>query len=556
MALYLLIFNFLIPLLGGLAFLSSLPYNAMDVFNRPEHRVYPAAQAMSDEAKKSPTPRPIRRLAVVAVPLLALGFMLFVDLDPQHPEITRTAAVALWMAVWWITEAIPLAATALLPLVLFPFLGIMDGREVSSQYINHIIFIFVGGFMVALTMERWQLHRRLALRMLTFFGIRPRFTLLGFMLATALLSMWISNTATAMMMVPIALAIVTHLEEMVGRTKIRKFSTGIFLGIAYGASIGGVATLIGTPPNLSFVRILHIFFPGAPDISFARWFLFAFPVSLCFLILVWLILARRFCPGTGIDLDRDTFKKQHAALGPITFEEKIVLADFVLLVLLWMTRVDIVIGNLKVPGWSTLLPQSTFVNDGTVAVLMALVLFLVPARNAPGKRVLNWATAARIPWNIVLLFGGGFALASGFKSSGLSRWLGGRLEGLSGLPPILIVAVVCLVITFLTELTSNTATAEILLPVLAALAVSIRINPLFLMVPGTLSCSFAFMLPVATPPNAIVFGTRRLRIPDMARIGVWINLLGVVMVTAALLFLGRAVLGIDLAALPAWATLD
>lgn len=496
-----------------------------------------------------------KNIFLFAAPLLCLLFIAVVDLAPGQPAITLTAAVAILMAVWWITEAIPLAATALIPLILFPLLGIMDGKAVSSQYINHIIFIFIGGFMVALTMERWNLHKRIALRVLMLFGVRPRFTLMGFMSATAFLSMWISNTATAMIMVPIALAVTTRLEDILGKKQVDKYAVGIFLGIAYSASVGGVATLIGTPPNLVFVRIFSIFFPGAAEISFTQWFFFALPISIIFLFLVWGLLSFLFCPGEEIQLDKKTFSRQYKALGPLSFEEKVVLVDFLILVFLWMFRSDIQIGQFKLPGWASLFPKAQFINDGTVAVAMAFLMFLIPAKKERGRRILDWHTAQRLPWNIVILFGGGFALAKGFQASGLSQWLGNRLEGLSSLHPILIVAAICLLITFLTELTSNTATAQILLPILAALAVSIKINPLLLMIPGTLSCSFAFMLPVATPPNAIVFGTGRLQVSQMARVGIILNLLGAIITTAAVFLLARGVFGIDLAQMPAWAVL-
>ena len=498
----------------------------------------------------------IKKISLLLAPLLSILFIIFFDLDPKRPEITYTAAIAFLMAVWWISEAIPLAVTAMIPLVLFPVLGIMDGKDVSTQYINHIIFIFIGGFLVALAMEKWNLHRRLALRVLMFFGVNPRYIMLGFMVATAFLSMWISNTATTMMMIPISLAIVTKLEFLLGEKKVRKFAIGIFIGIAYSASIGGIATLIGTPPNLSFARILHIFFPKAPEISFAKWFFFAFPVSMFFLVIAWLILSFIFCRHREMNLDKKTFQDQYRELGPITFEEKVVFIDFLVLVILWMFRADIKIGSFVIPGWSGLLPESGFINDGTVSIAMAIILFLIPAKRTKRGRVMDWKTASRLPWNIVLLFGGGFALASGFKVSHLSVWLGEKLQGLGSLPPFFIVACICLFITFLTELTSNTATAEILLPILAALAVSIKLNPLLLMIPGTLSCSFAFMLPVATPPNAIVFGTDRLRVSDMARVGFIFNLLGVLILTAGMFLVGKAIFGVDISLMPEWAQLN
>ena len=498
----------------------------------------------------------IARVGLVVGPVLCLFFVMFTDLDPGRPEVTRMAGVALLMALWWMTEAVPLAVTALLPVVLFPALGIMDGKAVAPLYFNHIIFLFIGGFLVALAMQRWDLHKRIALRTLLLFGVQPRRILLGFMVATAFLSMWISNTATTMMMVPIVLAVVMKLEEGAGRHAVSKYSAGVFLGVAYGASIGGIATLVGTPPNLSFARILTIQFPQAPEISFAEWFAFAFPISALFLVAAWLLICALHCPRDDtLELDLGTVREQYDALGPLSLEEGVVLADFVLLALLWLFRSTLTIGSLSLKGWSEFLSTGSLFNDGTVAIGMAIALFLVPSRRGAAGRVMDWETASKVPWHIVLLFGGGFALASGFRDSGLSLWFGNQLQGLSVLHPLLLVGAVCFLITFLTELTSNTATAEMFLPILAAVGVAVDVNPLLLMIPGTLSCSLAFMLPVATPPNAIVFGTDRVRMVDMARTGLVLNLVGVAVVTAAIALLGHAVLGIELGATPGWAKL-
>ena len=481
---------------------------------------------------------PFRRIAKWAGPLAALLVILLVDLDPEKPAITYTAAVALWMVIWWLTEAVPLAVTALLPVVAFPILKIMPGREVAGLYFNNVIFLFLGGFIVALAMERWQLHRRLALTIIAALGSSHRRLLLGFMVATAFLSMWISNTATTMMMVPIALGALARLEASENNQSPR-LAVALLLGIAYAASIGGIATLIGTPPNLAFARIYAITFPEAPEISFTGWFTFAFPLSLIFLALAWGGLStwvswRR----PAAEIDRKLFADELAGLGPMSREERLVLVHFAALALLWLTRGDVNLGSITVRGWGSLLGLSGYVDDGTVAVAVAVSLFLFPSDRSPSGRLMDWRTAKALPWHIVLLFGGGFALARGFAASGLSQWVGGNLAGLSHYPPILIVATLCLAVTFLTELTSNTATAELLLPVLAAVAVSIDIHPLMLMVPATISASCAFMMPVATPPNAIVFGTDRLTISQMARMGIMLNLTGVVLITAALFLLG------------------
>ena len=493
-------------------------------------------------------------LKLVAGPLFAFLFIIFVDLDPQNPLVTITAAIAIWMALWWVTEAVPLAVTALLPIVLYPTLGVMSGKDVAPIYFNHIIFLFIGGFLVALAMRKWKLHRRIALRILLIFGSKPHNILFGFMIATAFLSMWISNTATTMMMVPIALSIVYKLEEIIDADKVKKYSLGIFLGIAYSASIGGIATLVGTPPNLSFARILTILFPNAPEITFATWLMYALPISIVFLLILWAILSFIFNPKSKeFEIDPHIFRAEYNKLGRISYEEKIVLVDFILLAVLWVFRANIEIGEFTILGWSQLFPYPNYLNDGTVAIAMALILFAIPSLKDKKQRILDWDTAAILPWNIVLLFGGGFALASGFKESGLASWLGMQLQGFGVFHPLVIVIVICLFVTFLTELTSNTATAEMLLPIIGGLAIAIKINPLFLMIPATISCSFAFMLPVATPPNAIIFGTNRIKIAEMAKVGLWLNFIGAILITISIYLIGKTVFGIDLSQFPEWA---
>ncbi len=512
------------------------------------------------EQKDPLTPKSLtfsQKFGLALGPLVGIMFMLFLDLDPGRPAATATAAVALWMAIWWITEALPLAATALLPMALFPLLGVMDGKIVAPYYFNDVIFLFLGGFLVALAMERWDLHKRIALRILLWFGIRPRGILFGFMAATAFISMWISNTATAMMMIPIAMAIVWKLEESLGTENVRRYAISIFLAIAYSASIGGIATLVGTPPNPALVKIFAIQFPQAPDITFSAWFVFAFPVCLIFLVIVWALLFLMFPPPPRevFSIDTRIFEKQYRELGSMSFEEWVVMIDFVALALLWLLREEFSLGTFTFPGWGKLFPHPEYLNDGVVAISLALLLFLAPARRAGAARILNWETAEKLPWGIVILFGGGFALAGAFKDSGLSAWVGAQLQGVSALPPLLIVLVICLLITFLTELTSNTATAQILLPILASLSVAIQVNPLLLMIPGAISCSCAFMLPVATPPNAIIFGAGRLQVSDMARAGFILNLVGAVLITAAMFAWGTVVFGIDSGQMPGWATI-
>ena len=488
-------------------------------------------------------------------PLLFLYIVFFVDLDPEKPIITYTLAVAILMALWWIAEVVPLGVTSLLPFLLFPMFGIMSGKETASNYFNDIIFLYLGGFLFALAMQKWNLHKRIALKLMLLVGNSPAKIMLGFMLSTAFLSMWISNTATTMLMVPILISIIIKLEESNSKESVRHFSTGLLLAVAYSASIGGIATLVGTPPNLSFARIFAIYFPNAPEISFASWFFYAFPVvvivfTITFIYLYYVFVKKDASEWTSID--NSTIKNEYKKLGVWTFEQKILGVFFVLLALLWFTRADVVLGDFVLKGWSNLFENPKYINDGTVAITIGVLLFLIPSRKEKGTFIMDWKTAEDIPWEIILLFGGGFALASGFKESGLSQWFGEQLVWLKDIHPFIIILCITLLITFLTELTSNVATVETFLPVLAGLAMSIEMNPLLFMLPATIAASLAFMLPAATPPNAIVFGTKRLKVIDMSKTGFMLNLFGVIIVTLATYYLATFVFNIVMDVYPEW----
>jgi sodium-dependent dicarboxylate transporter 2/3/5 len=484
-----------------------------------------------------------------------LAIFLLTDLEPGKPEVTATLAVAVLMAVWWVSETIPLAVTALVPIVLFPALGVLDGKAVSSVYINYIIFIFVGGFIMALAMEKWSLHKRIALKLLVFIGVSPGRILVGFMATSAFLSMWISNTATTMMMIPIVISIVMSLEESMGGKSIVKYATGLLLAIAYSSSIGGMSTLVGSPTNLVCPRILTLLYPGAPDISFSGWMTFALPISVIMLIAVWIVVYLIFRPREKwLNVDRSHFRKEYQKLGKASQEEKIVFVLFIFLALLWITRAGISFNSFKIPGWASFFKTPSYINDGTVAIFISIVLFLIPSKNKKGERIMDWKTAHRIPWNIVLLFGGGFALALGFQSSGLAVWFGEQLMWTRGVHPMLILLAVVTLMSFLTELTSNVASTQMLLPVFASLAISSGNNPLLMMVPATLASSLAFMLPTATPPNAIVFGTERIQISTMVRTGFILNMTGILVVVLITWLLGNAIYDIDLGVIPGWAT--
>lgn len=497
---------------------------------------------------------------------LLLGLLLFalLLLLPATKNLSfqakSMAAVALLMATWWITEAIPIPATALLPLILFPVLGIMKAKDVSLRYADQNIFLFMGGFFIAMAMQRWELHKRIALYIVKFLGTSPHRIVLGFMVATAFLSMWISNTATTMMMFPIGLAVIYHVVNLLEKEKSEidttpgsfNFGLALMLGIAYAASIGGIATLVGTPPNIVFVGIAKSLFPKAPEIGFLDWFKIGLPLVVVMLPLTWFYLTYiaaplkiRRLPG-GKDIIENDLKE----LGSMKMGEKLTLAVFVLVALAWIFRSNIDIGFFVIPGWSNMLGISAYVHDSTIAIFGAILLFLLPVDIKKGVFVLNWEWASRIPWGIILLFGGGFALAAGFQASGLAQWIGEGLSFLCGVPTIVMIFGICLLLTFLTEVTSNTATTTMMMPVLGALATATCIHPFLLMIPATMSASCAFMLPVATPPNAIIFGSGYLKIPDMARVGFFLNIIGAVVITLIVYFLVIPIFHIDSLPLP------
>ena len=377
------------------------------------------------------------------------------------------------------------------------------------------------------------------------------------MIAAGFLSMCVSNTATTIMMVPIGMAVIQYREQGRPDGEIKEndnFALSLMLGIAYSASIGGIATLVGTPPNLSFARIANIIFPLMPEISFADWLVFAVWISAMMFIAAWVLLFLMYRPKhPWHGVNREEFKKEYQLLGPAKQEEKIVFVLFVIMALLWVFRAGFNIGFVQIPGWSDLFEHPEYFNDGTVAILISILLFVIPSKSKNNERLMNWRTANRLPWHIVILFGGGFALARGFVDSGLSVWFGEQLSGLAGTHPMVLTSAIVAMMSFLTELTSNIASTEMILPILAGMAYSIQINPLLLMIPATLAASLAFMLPVATPPNAIIFGTGKIAIKDMVKTGFLLNLVGVLITTLVTYFWGTLVFNIDVNSFPEWA---
>ena len=483
--------------------------------------------------------------------ITAAFILLFTELDPSNPQITMMAAIAVLMAVWWITEAIPLAATSLIPLILFPLFGILKSDEIAGSYINSIIFLFLGGFMIALAMERWGLHKRIALKVITLFGGSPNSIFFGFMISAGFLSMWISNTATIIMMLPIAVAIISRMEDQFGKEKTHNFTLALLLGVAHACTLGGMGTLVGTPPNLVFVKTLNIMFPDAPEISFGNWMLMALPITVTMIFVIYLILTKVIYKfDRSLKVDSNFIKDEYLKLGKMSFEEKTVSIVFTLTAFLWIFRTDINIGVFIIPGWSNLFSYPDFINDGTVAILMAFILFLIPAKSER-TTLLNNEVFKKIPWGIILLFGGGFALANGFTETGLSKFIGEHTSGLSSFPHFIMIIIVAATISFLTELTSNTATTQMILPILASVSIAMGMNPMLLMLTATLSASMAFMLPVATPPNTIIFASGRIKIYEMAKSGIALNMIGVIVVSIVVYLLGTIIF--DLGTMPNWA---
>lgn len=489
-----------------------------------------------------------RMIGLVAGPVLAVLLYLVLPDDLGHPG-ALTAAVAVLMATWWMTEAIPIPATALIPLLAFPVLGDVSVDEVGASYGNNIIFLFMGGFMLALAMQRWNLHRRIALLTVRAMGTKPHMVIGGFMLATGFLSMWVSNTATAVMMLPIGLSVLLLVNRLGAETGAidgaqgaeagevtealrTNFGTALMLGIAYAASIGSLSTIIGTPPNTLLVGYMS----EAHDvqIGFGQWMLLGLPLAAVLLVLCWLILTRFVFPAEMDDLPggRELMDAEVAKLGPISVPEKLVAGVFVLAAASWV-------------GFP-LIQDEPVISDAGIAMAIAVLLFLLPAGTARGVRLLDWEYAAKLPWGVLLLFGGGLALSAQFGSSGLTEWIGEKAEGFGGIPVVLLVVIVAGGVLLLTELTSNTATAATFLPLAGGLALGLGVDPLLLAIPVALAASCAFMLPVATPPNAIAFGSGYVSIGDMMRGGIWINLVALIAITAATTTLAVAVFGIAL----------
>ncbi|MBO3086983.1 SLC13 family permease [Cellulomonas dongxiuzhuiae] len=474
-------------------------------------------------------------MGLVVGPLLAvLALWAVPDMQPEASGAPAyagalTAATLVLMGVWWMTEALPLAVTALLPLVVLPVAGAAPIGDVAAPYANKVIFLFFGGFVLAIALQRWDVHLRIALGVVRLVGTAPRRLVLGMMLATALLSMWVSNTATAVMMLPIGVSVLALLGRERGEVDGR-LSAALMLGIAYAATIGSFGTIIASPPNALLVGYMSETY--GIEISFGQWMAVGLPLSVVFLLLAWLLLTRvvfRFDPAPLCD-DDTVVRTELERLGPMGRPQRRVVAVFVLAAVSWIAL--------------PILWRDTPVTDEVVAILVAFLLFLLPSGEDCGGRLLDWSDTRELPWGILLLFGGGLALASQITSSGLSRWIGERAHGLGGLPTVVVVAVVCLLTVAMTEFMSNTATAATLLPIMSTVGASLGYGPLLLAVPVALAAGCTFMMPAATPPNAIAYSSGYVRVPDMMRAGAPLSVASVLLVTLTVTTLASWVLGI------------
>ena len=461
-----------------------------------------------------------KSLFLISGPLLFLAMQFFSPPAGMSESAYSLLSITLWMALWWVTESVPIAITALLPIILFPMTGAVDLQTTTASYGHKYIFLYMGGFMLAIAIEKWNLHKRIALNIIKIIGTNISKIILGFMVATAFLSMWISNTATAVMMLPIAMSIVAQLQDNPNTEKNENliFGKALMLSIAYSASIGGMATLIGTPPNLVFAGYVEETY--GIEITFLQWLKFGVPIAIPLLVIAWLYLTKfafkfkqKEFPGGKEEINRLL-----VLIGPMKREEKLVSSIFVLTAFCWITR-------------SFILQEFfPFIDDTIIAMTAGILLFVVPASDFK-KRLITWEDAVKLPWGIILLFGGGMALAAGFQITGLASWLGAQMSVFQGLSLLLLVFVIITLVNFFTEFTSNLATTAMLLPILAPIAISLNINPYMLMVACTIAASCAFMMPVATPPNAVVFGSGYLRIPDMIKSGIWMNIISILFLT-------------------------
>jgi len=504
--------------------------------------------AGGDDGKNESTYLIHQKIGLFAGPILFLLMMLFFSPEGLSPEGKAVLAITIWVATWWISEAIPIPATSLMPIFLLPLTGALPSGKVTAAYGDPNVFLFMGGFLIAIAMEKWNLHKRIALTIIDLMGTGTKQIILGFMIATGFLSMWISNTAAVMMMVPIGMAIAYQIGQVLvssGEATMQDqiyFDKAIIIGIGYSGTIGGLGTLIGTPPLIILAANLDKIF--GYQISFAGWMLFAMPIVALLLVGSWLYLVNIAFPMKIKSLPggKKLIHQEKDKLGKASSEEKRVFAVFCFAAFMWITRAFFW-------GPDGLIYTIPNINDTMIAVFAGVLLFLIPAKEK-GKFILDWTAAKELPWGILLLFGGGLAIASGFQESGLAAWIGSQLNVLEGASMLMMIIVTTILILVLTEFTSNTATATMILPILAVLALAINVHPLALMVPAVMAASLAFMMPVGTPPNAIIFSTGKISIGDMMRTGFWVNVVTIIVIVVAVYFYLPVAFDVDLSIFP------
>ncbi|KAL2644247.1 hypothetical protein R1flu_011834 [Riccia fluitans] len=530
-------------------------------------------------------------LAAVAVYWAFTGSGAGADANETNPhKMAKMLGVLVWLAFWWILEPIPIAVTSLLPVALFPLLGIMGSNEVAGQYNNDVTMLLLGTFILAKGIERYNLHKRMALKILLISGgktMDPRLVLLGFCAGPTFVSMWMSNTSAATMMLPMAKGVLDNLKPVVkgeaspplrlrssssvsteqdeedgllgykhsklkeeieeekreAEAVIHRYSQGVILGVTFGTAVGGLATLIGCGPNVVMPGVFHSRFPDAPQVTFLQWLNFGLPVSVLFLILQWLFLSWYYCPPSAVpilagSLNRQMVEKDYKSLGPMTFAEKFILTEFVILVVLLITR-----SFGSTPGWGYYF--GNLPNDGTVAVVAAILLFIIPNKVREGEMLMDWKHCKGISWGVLLLLGGGFALSKGIQVTGLSNYMGIKMQFMEYLPYYLLTPIMSLIINICTEFSSNVALSTLFLPILAEVAVSTNVHPLLLLVPATFSCNFAFMLPSGTPAIALAHGTGYLTVNDMLFPGFGMHVIGISLLSILTPTLGGFVFGVN-----------
>lgn len=474
-----------------------------------------------------------RLIALIAGPVVAIILLLLPAPGGMSPQAWRLVALATWMVIWWLGEAVPIPATALLPIPMMPLLGIADMKSVAANYGHTLIFLFLGGFLLAAAMQRWGLHKRIALKIVSVVGTSPGRIIAGFMFATAFLSMWISNTATTIMMYAVGISVVGFIAQKTPeKSMVRNFGVALMLGIAYSASIGGVGTLIGTPPNALLASFLQTTYEI--QIDFFTWMKFGVPVVIVMLPVAWILLTKIVFPARSLKIGDagSVIKGELAALGSMSKGEKAVAIVFFCAAAGWILRKQLV-------AW-TGLP----INDTSIALLAALTLFAWPISREKGHFAVDWEAARHVPWGVLILFGGGLALATGFKGTGLAEWIGQQVSGVD-VSTWMLVFMILVAIVYLTEITSNTATTATFLPILGAVAVGLSIDPQLLVIPVALAASMAFMMPVATPPNAIVFSYEELQLGDMVKAGFWLNIIAIAVSFCAMYFLAGLAFGVS-----------